>query len=420
MQKLLIKGGKKLSGEVVISGSKNASLPIVISSLLFDDSVQFENVPKVKDIYTLINLIKVLGREVEFNEDKEVLKISKKNIDKYFAPYAIMKTMRAGVLVLAPLLAKFGKARVSLPGGCSIGARPVNLHLDALKKLGAKINVKNGYIDASAPKGLLGANIKFPLISVGATESIIIAAVLAKGVTKISNAALEPEIVDLIKFLNKCGADIQYNSKRKIIIKGVKFLYPIRHRIIPDRIEAATYAIAALITNGKLLIKNVNNDHLKNIFNVLRKIGANIKTYKDSFIIFRKLQLKPFKITTKPYPGFPTDMQAQFMALATQIKGSSVINEEIFENRFLHVSELMRMGADIEIKKQKATIKGIKNLNGAEVMATDLRASVSLVLAALSAKGTTTINRIYHLDRGYSKLEKKLNLCGANVRRVND
>ena len=420
MQKLLIKGGKKLSGEVVISGSKNASLPIIISSLLFDDTVLFENVPQVKDIYTLINLIRVLGREVEFNEEKEVLKISKKNKDKYFAPYSIMRTMRAGVIVLAPLLAKFGKARVSLPGGCSIGARPVNLHLAALKKLGAKINVKNGYIDASAPKGLSGANIKFPLISVGATESIIIAAVLAKGITKISNAALEPEILDLIKFLNKCGADIKYNTKRKIIIKGVKLLYPIRHKIIPDRIEAATYAIAALITKSKLLIKNVNNDHLENIFNVLRKIGANIKVLKNSFVIFRKYQLKPFKITTKPYPGFPTDMQAQFMALATQIKGSSVINEKIFENRFLHVSELMRMGADIDIKKQKATIKGIKNLNGAEVMATDLRASVSLVLAALSAKGTTTINRIYHLDRGYSKLEKKLNLCGANIKRVND
>ena len=420
MQKLLIKGGKKLSGEVVISGSKNASLPIIISSLLFDNPVQFENVPKVKDIYTLINLIKVLGREVEFDENKEILKISKKNKDKYFAPYSIMKTMRAGVLVLAPLLAKFGKARVSLPGGCSIGARPVNLHLDALKKLGAKINVKNGYIDASAPKGLLGANIKFSSISVGATESIIIAAVLAKGITKISNAAIEPEIIDLIKFLNKCGADIKYNSKRIIIIKGVNFLYPTRHKIIPDRIEAGTYAIAALITNGKLLIKNVNNNHLENIFSLLRKIGAKIKTFKDSFIIFRKHQLKPFKIITKPYPGFPTDMQAQFMALATQIKGLSVINEEIFENRFLHVSELMRMGADIKIKKQKATIKGIKNLNGAEVMATDLRASVSLVLAALSAKGITTINRIYHLDRGYSKLEKKLNLCGANIRRVND
>ena len=420
MQKLLIKGGKKLSGEVVISGSKNASLPIIISSLLFDNPVQFENVPKVKDIYTLINLIKVLGREVEFDENKEILKISKKNKDKYFAPYSIMKTMRAGVLVLAPLLAKFGKARVSLPGGCSIGARPVNLHLDALKKLGAKINVKNGYIDASAPKGLLGANIKFSSISVGATESIIIAAVLAKGITKISNAAIEPEIIDLIKFLNKCGADIKYNSKRIIIIKGVNFLYPIRHKIIPDRIEAGTYAIAALITNGKLLIKNVNNNHLENIFSLLRKIGAKIKTFKDSFIIFRKHQLKPFKIITKPYPGFPTDMQAQFMALATQIKGLSVINEEIFENRFLHVSELMRMGADIKIKKQKATIIGIKNLNGAEVMATDLRASVSLVLAALSAKGITTINRIYHLDRGYSKLEKKLNLCGANIRRVND
>ena len=420
MQKLLIKGGKKLSGEVVISGSKNASLPIIISSLLFNDSVYFENVPKVRDIFTLINLIKVLGREVEFNEEKEILKISNKNKNKYFAPYSIMRTMRAGVLVLAPLLAKFGKARVSLPGGCSIGARPVNLHLEALKKLGAKINVKNGYIDAIAPKGLSGSNIKFPSISVGATESIIIAAVLAKGITKISNAAIEPEIIDLINFLNKCGADIKYNSKRKIIIKGVKFLYPVRHRIIPDRIEAATYAIAALITNGKILVKKVNNEHLENIFNVLKKIGANIKIFKDSFVIFRKHQLKPFKIITKPYPGFPTDMQAQFMALATQIKGSSVINEEIFENRFLHVSELMRMGADIKIKKQKAVINGIKNLNSAEVMATDLRASVSLVLAALSAKGTTTINRIYHLDRGYSKLEKKLNLCGANIKRVND
>lgn len=420
MQKLLIKGGKKLSGEVVISGSKNASLPIIISSLLFDDSVHFENVPKVRDIFTLINLIKVLGREVEFNEEKEILKISNKNKNKYFAPYSIMRTMRAGVLVLAPLLSKFGKARVSLPGGCSIGARPVNLHLEALKKLGAKINVKNGYIDAIAPKGLSGSNIKFPSISVGATESIIIAAVLAKGITKISNAAIEPEIIDLINFLNKCGADIKYNSKRKIIIKGVKFLYPVRHRIIPDRIEAATYAIAALITNGKLLVKKVNNEHLENIFNVLKKIGANIEIFKDSFVIFRKHQLKPFKIITKPYPGFPTDMQAQFMALATQIKGSSVINEEIFENRFLHVSELMRMGADIKIKKQKAVINGIKNLNSAEVMATDLRASVSLVLAALSAKGTTTINRIYHLDRGYSKLEKKLNLCGANIKRVND
>lgn len=420
MQKLLIKGGKKLSGEVVISGSKNASLPIIISSLLFDDSVHFENVPKVRDIFTLINLIKVLGREVEFNEEKEILKISNKNKNKYFAPYSIMRTMRAGVLVLAPLLAKFGKARVSLPGGCSIGARPVNLHLEALKKLGAKINVKNGYIDAIAPKGLSGSNIKFPSISVGATESIIIAAVLAKGITKISNAAIEPEIIDLINFLNKCGANIKYSSKRKIIIKGVKFLYPVRHRIIPDRIEAATYAIAALITNGKLLVKKVNNEHLENIFNVLKKIGANIKIFKDSFVIFRKHQLKPFKIITKPYPGFPTDMQAQFMALATQIKGPSVINEEIFENRFLHVSELMRMGADIKIKKQKAVINGIKNLNSAEVMATDLRASVSLVLAALSAKGTTTINRIYHLDRGYSKLEKKLNLCGANIKRVND
>ncbi len=420
MQKLLIKGGRKLSGEVVVSGSKNASLPIIVSSLLFDDTIFLENVPKVKDIYTLINLIKILGRDVDFNGDKELLKISKKNKGKYFAPYSIMKTMRAGVLVLAPLLVKFGKAKVSLPGGCSIGARPVNLHLDALRKLGAKINVRNGYIEAKATKGLLGANIKFPLVSVGATQSVIIAAVLAKGITKISNAAIEPEIIDLIKFLNKCGAKIKLYSKRKIIIKGVKFLHPIRHKIIPDRIEAATYAVAALITNGKLLIKNVNISHLENLFSILKKIGATIKILKDAFIIFKKKQLKPFKIVTKAYPGFPTDMQAQFMALATQIRGSSEINEEIFENRFLHVSELMRMGADINISKRKAIIKGVKNLSGAEVMATDLRASVSLVLAALCSKGTTIINRIYHLDRGYSMLEKKLNFCGANIRRVND
>ena len=420
MQKLLIKGGKKLSGEVVISGSKNASLPIIISSLLFNDSVYFENVPKVRDIFTLINLIKVLGREVEFNEEKEILKISNKNKNKYFAPYSIMRTMRAGVLVLAPLLAKFGKARVSLPGGCSIGARPVNLHLEALKKLGAKINVKNGYIDAIAPKGLSGSNIKFPSISVGATESIIIAAVLAKGITKISNAAIEPEIIDLINFLNKCGADIKYNSKRKIIIKGVKFLYPVRHRIIPDRIEAATYAIAALITNGKLLVKKVNNEHLENIFNVLKKIGANIKIFKDSFVIFRKHQLKPFKIITKPYPGFPTDMQAQFMALATQIKGSSVINEEIFENRFLHVSELMRMGAKIDVQGGIAKVQGVSKLKGAPVMATDLRASVSLILAGLAAEGETKVARVYHLDRGYENLVSKLSNVGANIQRISD
>jgi UDP-N-acetylglucosamine 1-carboxyvinyltransferase len=328
--------------------------------------------------------------------------------------------MRAGVLVLAPLLAKSRKARVSLPGGCSIGARPVNLHLYALKKLGAKINVKNGYIDAIAPKGLRGAKIKFPSISVGATESAIIASVLAKGTTVISNAALEPEIIDLINFLNNCGAKIKYNSRRKIIIKSVNSLYPIKHRIIPDRIEAGTYAIASLITNGKLLIKKVNIDHLENIFKILKKIGASIRIFKDSFLISKKAKLKPFNITTKAYPGFPTDMQAQFMALATQIKGNSIINEDIFENRFLHVPELLRMGADIEIKKQKAIIKGIKHLNGAEVMATDLRASVSLVLAALSAKGNTTINRIYHLDRGYSKLEKKLTLCGANIKKINE
>jgi len=419
MDKLLVRGGKKLSGEVIISGSKNASLPIIISSILFNNDLELGNVPKVKDVYTLINLLKLLGKNSVFEQDNSNLKIFNIKKNKYLAPYSIMKTMRAGVLVLGPLLAKYGKAKVSLPGGCAIGARPINLHLYALKKLGAILSIKDGYVEAKVKNGLIGNKIRFKKISVGATECAIMSATLAKGKTIITNAAIEPEIIDLIEFLNSCGAKISWGKNRKIIIRGVRTLKPVKYNVIPDRIEAGTYAVAALITDGKLLIKKVNIDHLDSTFNVLKDMGAKIKIFADSFLISRNKKLRPTKIKTKVYPGFATDMQAQIMTLACLTDGTSVIKEDIFENRFLHISELLRMGANIEIKKQKAIVKGVKNFNSAEVMATDLRASVSLVLAGLSTKGITTINRLYHLDRGYEQIEKKLKLCGADIQRIN-
>jgi len=364
-------------------------------------------------------LLKLLGKNSVFEQDNSNLKIFNIKNNKYLAPYSIMKTMRAGVLVLGPLLAKYGKAKVSLPGGCAIGARPINLHLYALKKLGAILSIKDGYVEAKVKNGLIGNKIRFKKISVGATECAIMSATLAKGKTIITNAAIEPEIIDLIEFLNSCGAKISWGKNRKIIIRGVRTLKPVKYNVIPDRIEAGTYAVAALITDGKLLIKKVNIDHLDSTFNVLKDMGAKIKIFADSFLISRNKKLRPTKIKTKVYPGFATDMQAQIMTLACLTDGTSVIKEDIFENRFLHISELLRMGANIEIKKQKAIVKGVKNFNSAEVMATDLRASVSLVLAGLSTKGITTINRLYHLDRGYEQIEKKLKLCGADIQRIN-
>ena len=415
MKQLIIQGGKKLYGSIAISGSKNASLPILAASLLIDEIIILRNIPNVKDILTMKTLLESIGKKIEFNILKNEIKIYPTKIKKLEALYSLVKTMRAGVLVLGPLIAKYNLARVSLPGGCAIGSRPVDLHIEALKKMGAKIKIEKGYIVAEASKKLKPAKIKFSSISVGATENLIMAATLCKGKTIIQNIAIEPEILDLINFLNCSGAKISFVSKRSIVIEGVDKLRGINYSVIPDRIEAGTYAVAALITNGKITLNKINREMMSNIFQILKKAGANIVFGKNNSVTISRKIIKPTKIKTMPYPGFPTDMQAQLMSLLCLSKGSSLIKEEIFENRFLHVSELKRMGANIKITNQSANITGIVNLNGAEVMATDLRASVSLVLAGLAAKGTTIINRIYHLERGYENLVSKLKQCGAKI-----
>jgi len=415
MKKLIIQGGKKLYGSINISGSKNASLPILAASLLFDEVVTLKNIPDVKDISTMCILLESIGKKIEFSKSRNEVKIFPNKIKKLIASYSLVKTMRAGVLVLGPLLSKYGHAKVSLPGGCAIGSRPVDLHTEFLKKMGAKIKIENGYIIANATKKLSSAIVKFPTISVGATENLIMASVLARGKTIIKNIAVEPEIIDLINFLNLSGAKISFSSKRSLIINGVEKLNNITYSIIPDRIEAGTYAIAALITNGKITLKNIDTDVMKNIFVVLKKAGAKLEYNKKNSVTISRNKIKSLSIKTSPYPGFPTDMQAQLMSLLCLAKSRSIINESIFENRFLHVSELKRMGANIKIKNKNAFIFGVANLKGAEVMATDLRASVSLVLAGLAAKGKTVVNRIYHLERGYENLIGKLKACGAQV-----
>ena len=415
MKKLIIQGGKKLYGSINISGSKNASLPILAASLLFDEVVTLKNIPDVKDISTMCILLESIGKKIEFSKSRNEVKIFPNKIKKLLASYSLVKTMRAGILVLGPLLSKYGHAKVSLPGGCAIGSRPVDLHTEFLKKMGAKIKIENGYIIANAPKKLSSAIVKFPTISVGATENLIMASVLARGKTIIKNIAVEPEIIDLINFLNSSGAKISFSSKRSLIINGVEKLNNITYSIIPDRIEAGTYAIASLITNGKITLKNIDIDVMKNIFVVLKKAGAKLEYNKKNSVTISRNKIKSLSIKTSPYPGFPTDMQAQLMSLLCLAKSRSIINESIFENRFLHVSELKRMGANIKIKNKNAFIFGVANLKGAEVMATDLRASVSLVLAGLAAKGKTVVNRIYHLERGYENLIGKLKACGAQV-----
>ena len=415
MKKLIIQGGKKLYGSINISGSKNASLPILAASLLFDEVVTLKNIPDVKDISTMCILLASIGKKIEFSKSRNEVKIFPNKIKKLLASYSLVKTMRAGVLVLGPLLSKYGHAKVSLPGGCAIGSRPVDLHTEFLKKMGAKIKIENGYIIANATKKLSSAIVKFPTISVGATENLIMASVLARGKTIIKNIAVEPEIIDLINFLNLSGAKISFSSKRSLIINGVEKLNNITYSIIPDRIEAGTYAIAALITNGKITLKNIDTDVMKNIFAALKKAGAKLEYNKKNSVTISRNKIKSLSIKTSPYPGFPTDMQAQLMSLLCLAKSRSIINESIFENRFLHVSELKRMGANIKIKNKNAFIFGVANLKGAEVMATDLRASVSLVLAGLAAKGKTVVNRIYHLERGYENLIGKLKACGAQV-----
>ena len=415
MKKLVIQGGKKLYGTINISGSKNASLPILAASLLIDEVVTLKNIPNVKDILTMIVLLENIGKKIEFRAAKNEVKIYPQKIKKLEAPYNLVKTMRAGVLVLGPLISKYGYAKVSLPGGCAIGSRPVDLHIEALKKMGAKIKIDNGYILAEVAEKLKATNFKFPSVSVGATENLIMASVLCEGKTLIKNIAIEPEILDLIDFLNHSGAKILFNSKRSITIEGVDRLRGISYSIIPDRIEAGTYAIASLITNGKITLNKINKEIMRNIFDVLKKAGAQLDFKKTNSVTVSRKKIKSLNVKTLPYPGFPTDMQAQLMSLLCLSKGKSVIKEDIFENRFLHVPELKRLGANIKIKNQSAHIIGIDKLKGAEVMATDLRASVSLVLAGLVAQGTTTINRVYHLERGYENLVGKLKQCGAKI-----
>tara|TARA_B110000211_G_C14045333_1_gene538646 strand:- start:217 stop:1473 length:1257 start_codon:yes stop_codon:yes gene_type:complete len=418
MQKLIIKGRRELIGKISISGSKNATLPILAASILADE-VKLQNIPLVKDTYTMVELLNFIGLDTKFLKNKNILEIKNKGkAINTLAPYKLVKTMRAGVLVLGSLLTKYGKAKVSLPGGCAIGSRPVDLHLLALKNLGAKIKIKNGYILAEAKNGLKGATINFPMISVGATENALLAALMAKGKTILKNCAIEPEITDLILFLKKLGGKINI-SGRTIIIEESKIKKKlITHKIIFDRIEAGTYMIASALIGKKIIINKIDPKVIKSEIEVLKKMGVKIKKNKNSVTINKNTSLRKINVITKPYPGFPTDLQAQLMVLMTQANGLSKISENIFENRFMHVPELKRMGAKIKIKNKTAFIKGPSKLTGAEVMATDLRASVSLVLAGLIADNRTIINRIYHLDRGYEFLETKLKKCKAEIKRI--
>ena len=418
MQRLEIIGDRKLSGTISISGSKNATLPILASTILTSKKIIITNTPIVRDVETMVELLKAMGSNIEFDKKVKKITIHNKKKLKTFASYHLLKTMRAGVLVLGPLLAKYGFAKVSLPGGCAIGSRPINLHLDALKKMGASIKIKDGYVIASAKKGLKGSLIKFPKISVGATENILIAACASKGITRLKNCAIEPEIQDLIIFLKKIGCKITWKGKRNIEIEGINDFKQANHKVIFDRIEAGTYIIAAAITNSRLKIKNINTKFMVSEINTLKRAGVKIINKKNYAIISSTKRIKGVNILTKPYPGFTTDLQAQIMVLMTKSQGVSTIKENIFENRFMHVSELRRMGAHIEVKGNVAKIFGKKKLNGAELMATDLRASVSLVLAGLTASKKTVLNRVYHLDRGYEKIEKKLTDCGAQIKRL--
>ncbi|MDB2680806.1 UDP-N-acetylglucosamine 1-carboxyvinyltransferase [Candidatus Pelagibacter bacterium] len=417
MQKLEVFGANKLKGQIKISGSKNASLPILAATLLSKKKFFLKNLPRVKDIETMVSLLQSLGSKIKFNHNNLVIDNIKQT--KSFASYSLVKTMRAGILVLGPLLAKFGKAKVSLPGGCAIGTRPVDIHLNALSSLGVKYKIVQGYVHATAPKGLIGNKIRFPKISVGATENLIIAASFAKGTTDLSNCAIEPEIKDLVNFLKKMGCNIKWVGKRSIKIEGVTEVKETTYSVMFDRIEAGTYLVAAAVTEGNLKIKNIIPKIIQTEINTLKKIGAKIKVTKDEIHIIGNKKVKSMNIKTAPYPGFPTDLQAQMMVLLCKANKQSIIKEEIFENRFMHVAELNRMGAKISTNGNKAKVSGNINFEAAELMATDLRASVSLILAALTTKGKSVINRIYHLDRGYENIEKKLKKVGAKIRRVN-
>jgi UDP-N-acetylglucosamine 1-carboxyvinyltransferase len=419
MHKLIINGGKALKGEIKTSGSKNASLPILFSSILADEPLVLSNIPNTSDVSTTIRLLMDIGGEfiLESNGDMYVDSSQIKNL---VADYKIVKTMRASILALGVMLAKYGKAKVSLPGGCAIGTRPVNLHLKALRELGAEIEIKNGYIYASA-NGLVGTEIYFDRITVTATENLIMAASLAKGTTVIHNAAQEPEITDLCKCLNSMGAKISNIGTSTLTIEGVTNLKGVKYSVCSDRIEAGTYLVAAAITRGSITINNICHQSMRSVLGKLIETGADIKTKKNSISLDMKgRRPKSVNIKTSTYPNFPTDMQAQFTALNTISDGYSTITENIFENRFMHVPELSRMGANLSLEGNTVICKGVESLTGTNLMATDLRASASLVLAGLIAKGTTTIERVYHLDRGYETIEEKLKLLGADIERVQD
>ena len=416
MDKLRIKGGKPLEGRIRISGAKNSALPAMAASLLTAEQVTLENIPFVNDIYTTRRLLRELGASVEF-EDDHVVRLHAQKILSHEAPYDLVKTMRASVLVLGPLLARTGRARVSLPGGCAIGARPINLHIKGLEKMGATVRTEHGYVEATADR-LSGAEIVFDKITVTGTENLMMAATLAEGETVLQNAACEPEVVDIAEMLKDMGANIQGAGTPTISIRGVAELKGTTHRIIPDRIEAGTFLVAGAITKGELEIIDSNPGHLTSVVEKLREAGANIETGVGRMKIRGEANLKAADVVTKEYPGFATDMQAQSMALMTQAEGTSVITEDIFENRFMHASELMRMGANIRIDGSRAIVTGKTRLSGATVIASDLRASASLVLAALVAEGSTLIDRVYHLDRGYEKIEEKLQSVGAEIERI--
>ena len=417
MDKFLISGPSKLRGNIEISGSKNSALPILASTLLFDKPVMIKNIPNVKDIDTMLNLLKSLGLKIIHNKRYSYVKIVKSNKTKTFASYSLVKTMRAGILVLGPLAAKYKKAVTSLPGGCLIGARPVNFHLSALKKLGMNYTIKEGYIHAHVRGNLKGNKIKFSKISVGATENLIIASCLADGQTILKNCAVEPEIKDLTNFLNKAGAKIKWTGKRTISINGVKSLNSLTYSIMGDRIECGTFCVAAALTEGQLKIKGFNPKLINTELNLLKRVGANIKTSKNEIFIKGPKKIKNVKfLKTKEYPSFPTDLQAQFMSLMCIANGKSVIEENIFENRFMHVPELSKMKASIKIDGNKAFIDGLKQLQGASVKATDLRASMSLIAASLNANGESVVNHLSHLKRGYENFEEKLFNIGAHIR----
>ncbi|MBI4372778.1 MAG: UDP-N-acetylglucosamine 1-carboxyvinyltransferase [Candidatus Omnitrophica bacterium] len=422
MDKIVIRGGRKLKGEVSISGAKNAVLPIMAAALLSDDISRIENVPNLLDVTTMAKLLRVLGAKV--NHEAQTVEIKAGNHLKPIAPYHLVSTMRASVCVLGPLLGRLGRAEVSLPGGCVIGARPIDLHLKGLEALGADITIEHGYVKAKAQRSLRGADVYLGGSygsSVLATANVMMAAVLARGTTYIENAACEPELVDLAEFLIKMGAKIKGYGSHLIEIQGVQKLHGARHAIIPDRIEAGTFMVAGAVMRGSdVLIRNCNPEHSHALLDKLRQAGVAISKAKNSVRIKRNGLLHPIEVTTLPYPGFPTDLQAQVMALATLIPGISVITEKIYPDRFIHVSELNRMGSKVFLEGSSAIVHGVSHLSGAPVMASDLRASAALVLAGLAAEGKTEVNRVYHLDRGYEKIEEKLSALGASIKREKD